>query len=91
MNQLGINDSVNIMNELPQDELFEIMRSFDVLLLPSLNEGIANVVLEDMAIGIPVISSDCGGMPEVVIPNTTGWLVPVRDSKAIAKNNCCSF
>ena len=61
------------------------MRSFDVLLLPSLNEGIANVVLEAMAIGVPVISTDCGGMSEVVILDTTGWLLPVRDSKAIAK------
>ena len=85
LNQLQLQNSVNIKSELSQEKLFEVMKSFDVLLLPSLNEGIANVVLEAMAMGIPVISTDCGGMSEVVINNTTGWLVPIRDPKAIAK------
>ena len=61
------------------------MQDFDLLILPSLNEGIANVVLEAMALGIPVISADCGGMSEVVLPNETGWLVPVRDSEAMGE------
>ena len=67
----------------PQEKLFQEMSKFDVLLLPSLSEGIANVVLEAMCIGIPVVSTDCGGMSEVVIPNKTGWLVPVRNPDAI--------
>ncbi|MFC4721200.1 glycosyltransferase family 4 protein [Geojedonia litorea] len=85
MDQLGIRDEVQILSALEQQALFKVMQDFDVLILPSLNEGIANVVLEAMALGIPVISTDCGGMPEVVIPNETGWLVPVRDPEALAK------
>ncbi|TVZ59159.1 colanic acid/amylovoran biosynthesis glycosyltransferase [Flavobacteriaceae bacterium MAR_2010_105] len=84
IDQLGIGEQVTILSALEQSALFEVMRSFDVLVLPSLNEGIANVVLEAMALGIPVISTNCGGMPEVVIPNETGWLVPVRDAQALA-------
>ena len=48
-----------------------------------MGEGIANVVLEAMSMGLPVISTDCGGMAEVVKHKETGWLIPMRDAKAI--------
>jgi len=82
--QLGISENIVFKSGLNQQELFDILHQYDILLLPSLSEGIANVVLEAMALGIPVISTDCGGMPEVVKHKETGWLVPVRDSNAIA-------
>ncbi|NNE14172.1 MAG: glycosyltransferase family 4 protein [Saprospiraceae bacterium] len=82
--QLGISDQITFLMGLDQDELFESMQKFDVLLLPSVTEGIANVVAEAMALGIPVISTNCGGMPEIVIPGETGWLVDVRDAQGIS-------
>ena len=69
---------------MAQDKVFEYMNSSDVLLLPSLEEGIANVVLEAMTIGLPVISTDCGGMNEVIIHNETGFLVPILDEHKLA-------
>lgn len=84
IHQLKLQDHITIIQNLPQSELFPVMKSNDVLVLPSLKEGIANVVLEAMAIGVPVISTDCGGMSEVVKPSINGWLVPVRDAVAIA-------
>ncbi|SDS84153.1 glycosyltransferase family 4 protein [Winogradskyella sediminis] len=84
VNQLGLQDYITFKPGLPQTTLFEHLQTYDALLLPSLSEGIANVVLEAMAIGLPVISTNCGGMAEVVIPDKTGWLVPVRDAKALA-------
>ncbi|WP_225035562.1 glycosyltransferase family 4 protein [Winogradskyella sp. SM1960] len=84
VSQLGLQDHITFKPSLTQSELFEHLQTYDALLLPSLSEGIANVVLEAMAIGVPVISTNCGGMAEVVIPEKTGWLVPVRDPKAIA-------
>lgn len=84
MQQLKITDQVKIIPGLAQKDLFKFLKTCDVLVLPSLQEGIANVVLEAMALGVPVISTNCGGMAEVVIPNQTGWLVPVRNPKAIA-------
>ena len=81
---LGLQDIVFYRSALPQGELFATMQSFDLLLQSSVSEGIANVVLEAMALGVPVISTDSGGMAEVVIPEITGWLVPVRDSKSIS-------
>ncbi|MFD2542036.1 glycosyltransferase family 4 protein [Lacinutrix gracilariae] len=84
INQLDLFQSITILGNLNQEVLFKTMQSCDVLVLPSLKEGIANVVLEAMAIGLPVIATHCGGMAEVVIPNETGWLVPTRNPKAIA-------
>lgn len=83
--RLNLNEKVNFLKGIsPQYRLFEVMQNYDALVLSSLSEGIANVVLEAMAIGLPVISTNCGGMAEVVIPNETGWLVPVRNSHEMA-------
>jgi colanic acid/amylovoran biosynthesis glycosyltransferase len=55
-----------------------------LLLMPSLDEGIPNVVVEAMAIGLPVISTDCGGVPELITNDKEGWLVPIRNPQALA-------
>ncbi len=79
-----LTDSVRIIQGIPYHEMIEEMKRHSVFLLPSLEEGIANVVLEAMAIGLPVVSTDCGGMREVVVPNETGLIVPRRDAEAMA-------
>jgi colanic acid/amylovoran biosynthesis glycosyltransferase len=84
IHQLQLTNHIVLKKAMTQDALIEEMKTHDMLLLPSVEEGIANVVLEAMAMGIPVISTDCGGMSEVVIPDETGWLVPVRDADAFA-------
>lgn len=88
LHQLELDDKITVIEGLKQDALFDFLQDCDVLVLPSLEEGIANVVLEAMAIGIPVISTDCGGMAEVVIPHETGWLVPIRNPEAITAAIC---
>jgi len=55
------------------------MSASDCLLLPSVDEGIANVVLEAMAIGLPVISSNCGGMGEIIDHKKNSFLFRNRD------------
>jgi sugar transferase (PEP-CTERM/EpsH1 system associated) len=51
-----------------------LMRSFDVFVLPSLNEGISNTILEAMATGLPVVAGRVGGNPELVVDGVTGRL-----------------
>lgn len=85
INQLQITDQVSLKGNLQQNELISFLHTQDLMLLSSVDEGIANVILEAMAIGLPVVSTDCGGMGEVVIPNETGWLVPKRNVEAIAE------
>jgi colanic acid/amylovoran biosynthesis glycosyltransferase len=84
MHQLELEQHITLIGAMPQEDLIETLKSYDVLLLSSVEEGIANVVLEAMAVGLAVISTDCGGMAEVVGHKGTGWLVPVRDPQAIA-------
>ena len=83
--QFGLIQEVRLLPTMQQTELLKMMQSQDALLLSSLEEGIANAVLEAMAIGLPVISTNCGGMGEVIIPGETGFLIPVRDGKAMAQ------
>src|SRR5690606_23538524 len=53
--------------------------------LPSLNEGISNTVLEAMATGLPVIATAVGGNAELVQDQETGFLVPCGDAAALAE------
>lgn len=85
LHQRGISDRVKVINGLSHNEVLKEIEQHDVLLLPSVEEGIANVVLEAMATGTPVISSDVGGMKEIIDNSINGYLVPPRDIKAIAE------
>ena len=67
-----------------RDDVPELLRSMDVFVLPSLAEGICNTVLEAMASGLPVVATNVGGNPELVIDGETGVLVPAADSTALA-------
>ena len=56
-----------------------------VAALPSMAEGLAQTLLEAMALGVPVIASDAGGNPELVTSGVTGLLVPTTDTQAWAQ------
>jgi len=84
IDDLGLQDHVTLTDKLPQAKVFELMQKSDLLLLPSLEEGIANVAVEAMALGCPVISTDCGGMQELITHDEEGWIVPIRDPEAMA-------
>lgn len=84
LNNRGLGNNVLIQSNVEYEEMPNELLKHDVLLLSSVEEGIANVVLEAMAVGLPVVSTDCGGMREVVESGVNGWLVPIRDSVAIA-------
>jgi glycosyltransferase involved in cell wall biosynthesis len=56
----------------------------DVLAAPSRNEGMGRAIVEAMALGLPVVGAEVGGIPAVVADGETGWLVPPGDSLALA-------
>jgi glycosyltransferase involved in cell wall biosynthesis len=67
-----------------REDVDEIMPLFDMLVLPSLNEGMGRVLVEAMAAGKPVVASRVGGIPDLVRDGETGYLVPPADEKGLA-------
>jgi glycosyltransferase involved in cell wall biosynthesis len=67
-----------------REDIDEIMPLFDMLVLPSLNEGMGRVLVEAMAAGKPVVASRVGGIPDLVRDGETGFLVPPADEKSLA-------
>ncbi|MBI3448542.1 MAG: glycosyltransferase [Acidobacteria bacterium] len=78
----GLRDSFRLAG-LRRD-IPDVLRSIDLLALPSDREGMPNVVLEAMASGLPVVATAVGGTPEVVRDGVTGRLVPPRDAAGMA-------
>lgn len=83
ISQLKLNSHIKIIKKLPIGEVITMLQSANILLLPSYEEGIANVVLEAMALGVLVISSDCGGMSEVITDGDNGFLFENRSREGL--------
>jgi N-acetyl-alpha-D-glucosaminyl L-malate synthase BshA len=80
--RLGLRDRVHFIGVT--DSIREIAASADVFILPSELESFGLASLEAMACGVPVISTDVGGTPEVVRHGVTGFLAPVGDVEQMA-------
>ncbi|MEI8039974.1 MAG: glycosyltransferase family 4 protein [Verrucomicrobiota bacterium] len=83
--QLGQTEHVQFAGALPATRVREAMGGADVFLHPSVSEGFCNAVLEAQAMGLPVVCSDAGGLPENVVDGETGFVVPRRDANALAE------
>jgi glycosyltransferase involved in cell wall biosynthesis len=70
---------------LPHDRLAERLRSADLFILPSLEEGLVRTALEAMACGLPVILTPNTGSSDFVTEGSNGSIVPIRDPQAIAQ------
>ena len=68
-----------------RENVAEYFQALDLLVLPSMSEGLPNVVLEAMSFGVPVLATRVGGVPEI-IGNDNGVMVPAGDAEALAKN-----
>jgi glycosyltransferase involved in cell wall biosynthesis len=75
IDSLGLGDRIHIVPPTDRATYREWLRSFDVLVIPSHQEGLGIVGLEAMACGCPVVSTRCGGPADFVIDGETGYLV----------------
>jgi colanic acid/amylovoran biosynthesis glycosyltransferase len=83
---MALEGHVRLLGKLPPDAVRCRLQQADVFLLSSLSEGISNAALEAMACGVPVITTDCGGMREAVTSGVEGFVVPTRASQAMAES-----
>jgi glycosyltransferase involved in cell wall biosynthesis len=67
-----------------RDDILELLGTMDIFVLPSISEGTSCTLLEAMSCGLPVVATNVGGNPELVLDNETGVLVPKQDSKKLS-------
>lgn len=85
-----LGDQVQLLGPLPQDQVREEVRRAAVMAAPCVvgadgnADGLPTVVLEAMALGTPVVATPVTGMPEAVLHDRTGVLVPERDAEQLA-------
>jgi sugar transferase (PEP-CTERM/EpsH1 system associated) len=79
--ELGLEQAVWMTGD--RSDIADLLRLYDLFVLPSLGEGISNTILEAMATGLPIIATDVGGNPELVEEGVNGWLIPTEDHAAL--------
>jgi glycosyltransferase involved in cell wall biosynthesis len=80
--ELGLERAVRFLGH--RADVSEVLAAADVFALPSRHEGLGVAVLEAMAVGLPVVASSVGGIPEAVVDGVTGVLVPPEDPLLLA-------
>jgi sugar transferase (PEP-CTERM/EpsH1 system associated) len=78
----SLKDNVELLGA--RNDVACILQDFDVFVLPSLAEGIPLTILEAMATALPVISTEVGGVPELIENNAQGYLIKPKDVKGLA-------
>ncbi len=83
VNSLGLNDRVHFLGPIPHDRLHIALSAADVFVLATSYEGWANVFLEAMACGLPVVTTDVGGNSQVVCDRSLGRIVPFGNAQLL--------
>jgi glycosyltransferase involved in cell wall biosynthesis len=90
IDRLQLANVVNLVGSMPHEELMERMGSAAMVVLPSIEtadgfmDGIPNILIESLALAVPVVSSRLSGIPELVVEGETGLLVEEKDAAALA-------
>jgi glycosyltransferase involved in cell wall biosynthesis len=91
INRLGLKNYIELTGALSQDKLQELLKNSDVFVLPSIvtdngnKDGIPVVLMEAMASGIPVVTTDVSGLPEIATDRQTALVVPQKNSVKLAE------
>lgn len=90
IHRLGLDDEIELVGALPQEEVIQQYEQANIFALPAVlaesgdRDGIPNVILEAMAMELPVVSTWHSGIPEVIEDGKNGLLVPPGDPSALA-------
>jgi glycosyltransferase involved in cell wall biosynthesis len=77
-------NSTRIIRLGPLEDLASLFPGLDLFVMPSKAEGLGSSALWAMAYGLPVVATRVGGLPEIVVENETGWLIPPGSPQALA-------
>ena len=83
INRWNLQETVEITGWATQSQVQDFILQSQVMVLPSFAEGLPVVIMESLALGRPVISTYMAGIPELVIPEKSGWLVPAGSVGAL--------
>jgi len=67
-----------------RDDVPELLPDFDIAVQPSHTEGVAGTAVEAQLLDVPVVATNVGGQPDLIVDGETGWLVPPKDPAATA-------
>jgi colanic acid/amylovoran biosynthesis glycosyltransferase len=82
---LGIRDRIDFAGWQDHSGVQKILGASRALVLASFGEGLPVVIMEAMAMGRPIVSTDVGGIAELVVDGDTGWLVPPGNPERLAE------
>lgn len=92
--ELGLEENVFIHGEgngLPFNEVASLLKACDIVVQSNINsdsgdaDGIPTFVIESALLGKPIVATDAGSIPELIVDGETGWIVPQKDPQALAE------
>ncbi|MDD5083575.1 MAG: glycosyltransferase family 4 protein [Candidatus Moranbacteria bacterium] len=85
VSEYGLESQVTFVGRIPREETLRYYQEADMFVLPSLNEGMSNAMLEALSCGLPIITTRTGGAEELVQEGENGLLIRKRDAKDVAR------
>jgi len=82
---LGLSDKVEFAGAIAHENVLAYYQRANVFVLPSLNEGMSNVMLEALACSLPVVATNTGGTKELLTDNVNGLIVKMKDAEDLAE------
>jgi glycosyltransferase involved in cell wall biosynthesis len=83
-NEIAAHRNIHYLGSLSADRLADVYRNADVMVLPTLSEGLSHAVLEGLSFGMPVITTAASGVGVLVTNGDNGFIVPEADAEALA-------
>ena len=94
--QLGVADSVTFTGVLPKEQWHQMSENYDIFINTTNIDNMPVSIIEAMALGLPIVSTDAGGLPYLIENGVDGLLIPAKDERKMAEaietllNNACN-